>query len=135
VIIGGGLVGCETAEFLAAQGKTVTIVEMLDHVAFGIGTSIKVALLYRLNEQKVKILTGVKCSQIIEQGVCIIDKDCTESIIASDTVVLAVGAKPDTTLFQQIQAVVKEIHQVGDCIEARRIINAIADGHRVGLSI
>jgi thioredoxin reductase len=56
-------------------------------------------------------------------------------IIQADTVILAVGAKSNNRLLKSAQALVPEIHVIGDCLEPRRIINAISDGHRVGLAI
>ena len=134
VVIGGGLVGCETAEFLAQQGKTVTIVEMLAEIANGVGHSFKTPLLKRL-EAKVTILTGTQCKEIGKNTVVVNGRFAQDQTIPADTVVLAVGAKPNNGLLISAQAIVPEIHIIGDCLEPRRIINAIADGHRVGLTM
>jgi NADPH-dependent 2,4-dienoyl-CoA reductase/sulfur reductase-like enzyme len=134
VVIGGGLVGCETAEFLAQQGKTVTIVEMLAEIANGVGHSFKTPLLKRLAD-KVTIMTGTQCKEIGKNIVVVNGKFAQDQTIPADTVVLAVGAKPNNGLLICSQAIVPEIHIIGDCLEPRRIINAITDGHRVGLTI
>ena len=135
VIIGGGLVGCETAEFLAQQGKNVTIVEMLAEIANGVGHSFKAELLNRLAASNVTMLTGVQCKEIGENTVTVNGKFGQDQIIQADTVILAVGAKSNNSLLKSAQALVPEIHVIGDCLEPRRIINAISDGHRVGLAI
>jgi NADPH-dependent 2,4-dienoyl-CoA reductase/sulfur reductase-like enzyme len=135
IIVGGGLVGCETAEFLAEKGKIVTIIEMLDEIAIGVGPSFKIGLLSRLKERNVTILTNAQCQEINDKGVVIIGKEGLYQIIDADTVVLSIGAKSNNGLFQSLEKLVKKIELVGDCVEPRRIINAISDGHRVGLTI
>jgi thioredoxin reductase len=81
------------------------------------------------------MVAGVKCQQISERGVVIINQEQREETIASDSVVLAVGAKANVELLKSIQGAIPEIYAVGDCVEPRRIINAVSDGHRIGLFI
>jgi len=81
------------------------------------------------------MLTNVKCRQINEKGVILTSKDGTEQTIEADTVVLAVGAKPNIELFESLKEKVPEILLVGDCVEPRRIIDAISDGFRIGLIV
>ena len=135
VIIGGGLVGCETGEFLVKQGKTVTIVEILNDIAVGVNISFKIRLINRLTAGGVTMLTGAKCQEINEKYVVVITKEGKEQTIEADSVVMAVGAKPDIKLLKSLKDLAPEIHLVGDCVEPRRIIDAVSDGHRVGLTI
>ena len=44
-VIGGGMVGCETAEYLAARGCKVSVIEMMDKIAAGESTTILPTLL------------------------------------------------------------------------------------------
>ena len=103
VIIGGGLVGCETAEFLVEKGKTVTIVEMLDEIAIGVNLSYKIELINRLTAGGVTMLTGAKCQEINEKFVVITTKEGKEQTIEADSVVLAVGAKPNIKLLKSLK--------------------------------
>ncbi len=135
VIIGGGLVGCETAEFLAKQGKKIVVVEMLNELAAGIGSSFKAGLIGRLFADGVTMMTGVRCTQINARGVVIAAQDGKAQTLSADTIVLAAGAKSDLRLLQEIKGLAPEIYAVGDCVEPRRILEAISDGHRVGLMI
>lgn len=135
VIIGGGLVGCETAEFLAEHGKTVTLVEMLEEVAVGLGVSVKGWLLHRLGSLGVTMLTSARCERITERGVAIVNSKQEGQFIEADAVVLAAGGKPNTELLEMIEGTVSEIHVVGDCVEPRRILEAISEGYRAGLAI
>ena len=77
----------------------------------------------------------MKCRQIGDKSVELINKQGQEQSIEVNTVVLAVGAKSNNELFKSLNNVVPEIHMVGDCVEPRRILDAINDGHSIGLSL
>ena len=81
------------------------------------------------------MLTGVKCEEISETGVVITTKEGEKQTIEANTIVLAVGAKSNIELLKSIKDIVSEIHLIGDCVEPRRIIDAIGDGHRIGLAV
>jgi NADH dehydrogenase FAD-containing subunit len=81
------------------------------------------------------MLTGAKCQEINEKFVIITTKEGKEQNIEADSVVLAVGAKADIKLLKSLKDLAPEIHLVGDCVEPRRIIDAVSDGHRIGLAI
>ena len=75
VIVGGGSVGCETAEYLAAKGKKVTVVEMLDSLASNTGKTAQTILLGHLKSRGVKLLTGCRVERIGEDRVICAQKD------------------------------------------------------------
>ena len=80
-------------------------------------------------------MTDVKCQQINEAGIVVVLKDGKEQILEVDTVVVAVGAKSDIKLWESIKEIVPEIYLVGDCVEPRRIRDAVSEGHRIGMLI
>jgi pyruvate/2-oxoglutarate dehydrogenase complex dihydrolipoamide dehydrogenase (E3) component len=135
VVIGGGLVGCETAEFLAVQKKKVTIVEMLDEVAGVMPLALRKMLLARMAYMKVIVLTGVKCQEFTERGLLITNREGEETTIAADTLVIATGGKPNKALLEDIRNAVPAVYSAGDCVEPRGIAEAMADGHRIGSEI
>jgi NADPH-dependent 2,4-dienoyl-CoA reductase/sulfur reductase-like enzyme len=135
VIIGGGLVGCETAEYLAKQRKKVTIVEMLDEVAGVMPLALRRMLLARLDYMKVTVLTSVKCQEFMKGSLLITSKEGQEKTIAFDTVVIAAGGRPNRTLMEGLKGAVPAVYCAGDCVEPRGIAEAMADGHRIGLEI
>jgi NADPH-dependent 2,4-dienoyl-CoA reductase/sulfur reductase-like enzyme len=132
VIIGGGLVGCETAEYLAKQRKKVTIVEMLDEVAGVMPLALRRMLLARLDYMKVTVLRSVKCQEFMKGSLLFTNKEGQEETIAFDTVVIAAGGRPNQTLMEGLKGAV---YCAGDCVEPRGIAEAMADGHRIGLEI
>ena len=132
VIMGGGIVGCETAEFLADKGKKVTIVEMLDNLASGMERRHKEYLLQRLDLLGVTILKSTKGEAVREEGLVVSTGARSKQVLAADNIVLATGATPKQELYRQLSGKVPEIYLVGDCLEPRRVVEAIAEGFRAG---
>jgi len=135
VVIGGALVGCETAEFLRDRGCQVTIIEVLPEIGAQVSPEIKSFLLKRLAEKGVVMLAGVQKEEITERGVEILNEEGHRQLIEADTIVLAIGARPNRTLVNELRETVPEIYLAGDCQEPRDIMAAIADGARVGRAL
>jgi len=134
VIVGGGLVGCETAHFLAEKGKDVTIIEMLEKVGADIGPTMRWVLLEILNEEKTRILTQAKCEEIKENGI-MISRNGESEFLEADTIVIAVGYQPDRKLYDAIKGKISNILIIGDCKEARKAFDAIHEGSGIAYQI
>lgn len=130
IVIGGGLVGCEIALYLAQNGKKVTIVEILDGVARGMFFVNRMHLLELLASAGAKILTETEVLKIEEQGVLVVDKNGKKSVLEADTIVLAVGLKPEKRLFEALKNKIPEVYSIGDCVEPRKVIDAVWEGFR-----
>ena len=132
-VIGGGLVGAETAEFLAEQGRKVTLIEMLDEIALDVGIVRKPYLMQSLSNCGVEILTSTRVETISEQGILATDKNGErKNIGVFDTIVLAMGAKPFDEISREIKGKVLEVYVIGDALETRRALEAISEGAMVG---
>ncbi len=129
-VIGGGLVGCETALHLAQKGKKVTIVEILDSVARDMFPANRMHLLKMLADTNVKILTETSVAEIMDDNVVLVDKYGRKNKLENDTVVLALGLKSNRRLEEALKDKVSEIYVIGDCVEPRKVINAIWEGFR-----
>jgi 2,4-dienoyl-CoA reductase-like NADH-dependent reductase (Old Yellow Enzyme family)/NADPH-dependent 2,4-dienoyl-CoA reductase/sulfur reductase-like enzyme len=134
LIIGGGLVGAETAEFLGEKGCQVTIVEMLDELAKDMEGTTRLLLLKRLSKAKVSVMLSTKVKEIREGKVFLSHKG-EERWLKADTIVLALGAKPDRRISEGIEGKFPEIISIGDCVEARKAKEAIHEGFFAGLRI
>ena len=134
-IIGGGLVGCETAEFLQKQGKQLTVIEMLDDIAGKMVYAQKTILEARLKAAGVTILTGAKCKEITDDGLIVITKAGDELHIEAGSVIIAVGDRPNKTLERELRGIVPEIYTAGDCVKPEGIAEAVAAGHLAALAI
>lgn len=136
VVAGGGLVGCETALHLAANGEKVTIIEMLGDMAMDMDSYInKPATLKELTKNNVKWFTRMKLEEVTEKGVTCIDSNWKRKTISADTVVLALGSKPLNGLVQSLKGKVAEVYAIGDCVEPRKLKQAIYEGSLIGRRI
>lgn len=134
VIVGGGMIGCETALYLADKGKKITIVEMLEDFGADIGNATKPVLRSRLDRAGVRIEVQAKVEEVTPRGVRA-QRDGKSETFAGDTVVIAVGMKPQSQLAKELAGKVPELYSVGDCVQPKKIAGATADGARIGRDI
>lgn len=130
VIVGGGQVGLETAEFLAQQGKAVTVVEMLLKVGRDMVAAARTPLLFSLEDYGVQIHTGARVEEIAAHGVRFVQRGESKYLDA-DTVVLAMGFRPRQGIVASYQGTAAAVHAVGDCVQPRNILEAIREGFEV----
>jgi len=135
VIIGGGSIGCETAEYLAKQGKKVSIIEMTDSFAGNTGKTAQTILLGHLKGNGVKLIAESKVEKITATDVVYKSKDGKSNSIKADTVVVAIGTRPDASLYESLKTEIKEIYNIGDSNGGGIIPNAVYDGYTVGNKI
>ena len=135
VIIGGGMVGCETGHFLADKGKQVTIVELLKRMANDVSPMVRRRLLDGLRSKQVAMITSSNCEEITEDGVLVTTGEGERQRIPADSVILAVGYKPNDTLFREIEGKLAGVYCIGDAVSPQRIREAINAGYRAGLSL
>jgi 2,4-dienoyl-CoA reductase-like NADH-dependent reductase (Old Yellow Enzyme family)/thioredoxin reductase len=131
VVIGGGEVGCEVAWYLAEKGKKVTIVEMLGNLADDVNMFSRFYMLDKLTELNVDMQTGTTAQEITDKGVIAVDMGSSKKLIEADTVVLAIGFKPNNELEKKLKRIAPEIYTIGDCVKPGKIGEAISGGSRV----
>jgi len=162
VVIGGGAVGIETALFLAEKGamtpdaavflasrraldadvavrlthsgKKVTILEMLDRIGQDVGITTMSSLRLSLRLHDVEIITKATAERITDSGVEY-SQDREQKTAPADTVVIATGSRPETELFEMLEAAVPEVYRVGDCVSVRTALEAIEEAARIGREI
>jgi pyruvate/2-oxoglutarate dehydrogenase complex dihydrolipoamide dehydrogenase (E3) component len=131
IVCGGGLVGCETAWYLAEQNKRVTIVEMLDEIGMDMEARSKMAILRKLGENKVDVMCNMRVEKIIPgEGIVGIDGRLNEREIKGDTVVLAMGFDPNRSLYD-LGEKPYEVYLIGDAKKPRRIMDAIREANHI----
>jgi len=128
VVVGGGLIGGETALFFAQQEKEVVIVEILSDILRDLDILSMVTLQRLLAESNVRIMVNTAVEQIRKDEVVIRDRFGCKATIPTDTVVLAVGRIPNSELEEQLRGKAKELRAIGDCASPRKIGDAIHEG-------
>jgi 2,4-dienoyl-CoA reductase-like NADH-dependent reductase (Old Yellow Enzyme family)/thioredoxin reductase len=131
-VLGAGQVGAETAELLAAQGKDITLVDILDEIATDAPTSVRALLLLSLKEHGVKTVNRAKIEEITPTGV-VVNRSGKEMVMAADTFVLALGSKPDRIL--ESAQLRQTVMWVGDSVRPRSILEAVHEGFVAGASV
>jgi len=135
VVVGGGPTGLELALHLAEYGCTTTVVEMLPKIGIGLESITKKIILKQLKKHQVNILTETKLLKVDPDGVIVANSDRQKQFIATDKVVLAVGTRPDTRLYNKIKSMGYRLYQVGDCLEPRSAKEAIYESAVLGRRI
>jgi 2,4-dienoyl-CoA reductase-like NADH-dependent reductase (Old Yellow Enzyme family)/thioredoxin reductase len=135
-VIGGGLVGCEAAEYLLELENKLTIIEQLRSVAAEMEPLNRFAMLESFKNHNVVILTGHKAVEITQKGVHMVNADNgQEEVIETDWVCVATGTRPVNVLLYALEGKIPELYSVGDCNQPRVILEAIYEGSSVGRRI
>ena len=133
VIVGGGLVGCETALWLRQQGKKVTIVEALDKILAVNGPLCHANkdMLERLVPYRgIQVVAGARVKEY-RNGILTADTADGEKPIPCDSVILAVGYREEDSLYRQIEFDVPELYLLGDAKKVSNIMYGIWDAFEV----
>lgn len=136
VVIGGGLVGLEVAEYLSGNVNKITVVEMLNEVAKDLGQLRKICVMESLYHEGIKTITEAKCVEIKEKSI-VIDRNGVVEEVPCDSVIVAIGARSRN--FESISDYCKEnnipYHVIGDAVRARRALNCIEEASEVARRI
>ena len=138
VIIGGGLVGCESAIDFAQQGKDVAIVEMMPELLPGGKTPNMVSqhIHALLDDLHVRQLTGTKLLSVTKEGVQIAPASGGDvQTLAADSVVLSIGMRPLESMAASLYGCGAEVFEIGDGRAARDILSAVWDAYEVARAL
>lgn len=131
-VIGGGLVGAETAEYLAERGCNVTIIEMLPEICADLGPTRKISVMENIYGLGIKFVTDVKVVEI-QQGMVIGEKGGERIQFPCDYAVVAVGTVPNDA--SDLEKACREndiaYFKIGDSAKSRRAIDATREAARV----
>ena len=130
-IIGGGLVGTETAEYVLEKGCQVSVIEMLDQIANGESSTILPIIMKDFAQHDVKQYVNTKVNRIVNEGKTILATDTKEGkeiSINCDTIIMAVGSKKNEL---DTEGVTVPVYYVGDCSGDRTasIAEAVRSGY------
>ncbi|MEE8472139.1 MAG: FAD-dependent oxidoreductase, partial [Dehalococcoidia bacterium] len=134
VVVGGGLIGCEAAEFLATKGKKVTITSRQPRIGHDIGSTTRWGVMLRMKKLGIVVEANMTAQEITAEGVRF-QREGESRFLEADTVVLAGGMKANRGLVGALEGKVADLHVIGDCVEPRRIGEAMKEGFLAGNKI
>jgi 2,4-dienoyl-CoA reductase-like NADH-dependent reductase (Old Yellow Enzyme family)/thioredoxin reductase len=122
VVLGGGSVGIETAEYLRTLGKEVTVIEMLDRICGDLGPLNRVNLMERISDSGIKILLDTLVLELTEEGIRVLREGKEHMLGPPDSVVIAMGAR---ALVPEPASMEGHVHYIGDCKKVGNAMDAI----------
>jgi NADPH-dependent 2,4-dienoyl-CoA reductase/sulfur reductase-like enzyme len=132
LIVGGGMVGIETALTVADKCKQVTLVEMTDDAMANLAPDEQEIYAERLKRDGAILKTGKRLVRVSHKTGTVVDRFGRQEEIACDSVVLAIGFRPDRRLIDDLAREDGiELFEIGDCVKPRKILDAIHEGFRV----
>ena len=132
LVIGGGSLGCETADFLASQGKAVTLLEMRGEIGIDVIPRVRHFLLQRLVAGKVNVQTSSLVCRVLSDGAVIDQSGQDLQLTGYDSIVLALGTKSECALAAQLGDPSYEVVVIGDAAHPRNALDAILEANEVG---
>lgn len=136
VVIGGGLVGAETADHVSAHGtEDVSVIEMLPQIAKDGEDGVLCFLKRRFANKGIHVYTSAKVSEVTDTTVTFIKENKKQTIGEVDTVIIATGRKTVSKLEESLQGASYEVITVGDAREAKQGYIDIREGYEAGLTI
>jgi NADPH-dependent 2,4-dienoyl-CoA reductase/sulfur reductase-like enzyme len=134
LVLGAGLVGCETADYLSEKGEKVILVEILPEIATGSDADTKTYFSLKFQKNGVKVYTDTEFRRV-DRKTAILQKGNEEIKIQVETVVFAVGAEPNDGLYNELISSGSSVIKVGDCVKPRTLLEAVQEGFKAGRSI
>lgn len=142
VVIGGGSVGCETAEFIAPRhnyravtDRQINLIEMQPNIDMTDATANRDYLMARISQKPISIHVNAKVSEITNTSVSYEQNGNTYKIDGVDTIIVAMGTKSVNELAESLKELNKPIHVIGDANKIGKIVNATADGRTVSINL
>lgn len=135
VVLGAGLVGAETCEFLCEYGNEMTLVDMVSEVAPLAPNKVKRKLTTRLRDYGVKFVLNSRVLKIKEDGIDYESEGEKRELVGYDGVILAFGSRVDNRLYEQIKDINRNIHLIGDCSRVGDAKKAIYEASLLGMKL
>ncbi len=139
VVVGGGMIGCEVAVFLAEKGKEVILAtrrnsdfSLSSGLAPDMEATIRRWLLFELwPNLPITVVANAMFKEVKDKGLVVLDREAKTRFIGGDTVVFAIGMTPNNELSRKLHGKVPELYSIGDCVQPRQIIDAIHEATRI----
>lgn len=137
VVVGGGMIGTETAIDLAEKGHEVTIVEMKESIMADCAVTDIIAYYEKIGKNRIQVIPGFRVTEVCDTGVRVVnDKTGARMELPGDNVVVAVGLSAKHGLYDTlVQDPELEVYEVGDCVKAGKILDAFHTAYKTAVRI
>jgi len=135
LVLGGGGVGAEVADFLSEKGKKVTLVEMREAIALDLVVHLQHYLNLRLKNKEVQVLTSTKALRFEKDGLWVEDPQGTRKLSGFDSVVISMGSVSDAGLAEGVKKRVSQVLVVGDAEKPREVMEALLEAEEAAIRI
>ena len=130
VVIGGGLTGCETAVKISADNNKVTVVDMMPEIMNDVFIMNKIDTLQKMESYNVSQMPNHRLKEITSSGVLLENIETKALVpVSSDVVVLALGVRPNNSLYDSLVGTINNLYVIGDANKSGRIANATANAY------
>ena len=134
LVVGGGLVGCEAADYLSEHGHRVVLVEILPGIASDGDADTQAFYSMKFAKNKVTAYTATRIERI-DRHTAVLERDGKTITVPIESIVLAVGAEPIDSLSEELAAAGISCVKIGDCVTPRRILDAVHEGYQAGCAV
>ncbi|MCR4279948.1 MAG: NAD(P)/FAD-dependent oxidoreductase, partial [Candidatus Komeilibacteria bacterium] len=135
-IVGGGPEGCELADFLASRGKKITLIEMRRVLGLELVAHPRYHVCERLKKMGAQLHINTKVVEIGHNYIVISRRrEADQKLEGFDNIVIPTLHQPNNALAESIKGFVPEVYTVGDAVEGRTALEAIADGVEIGMKL
>jgi len=136
LVVGGGMVGAEVADFLGEREHEVTVIELRDQVAADVISEHRIFLMKDFEEYGINAVTSAKVAKFFEGGVAYTDTEGQEHMLDGfDSVVLAMGARNNDPISEAVKALVEETYVIGDATRARKALDATKEAYETVIQL
>ena len=139
VVLGGGSVGCETADYLAPlindlfpMNRKITLLEMTNNLMPGEGGAAKSRLTQRLMQKGVRIELNAQVTSVDENTITYVKEGVEHKLTEADTLIFAVGYAPKKV---EVEVEAENVHYIGDCEKVGTLKDAITNAHEIAKNI
>ena len=135
LVVGGGGVGAEVADFLSEKGKKVTLVEMREAIALDLVGHLQHYLDLRLRNKEVQVLTSAKALRFEEDGLWVEEPQGTRKLTGFDSVVISMGSVSHPGPAEGVKKKVSRVSVVGDAVKPREVMEALLEAEEAATQL
>lgn len=130
VVVGGGITGCETAALAASRGAKACVIEMMEEYCQDVYYDSRIEIMNNLEKYDVSVKTNCMLTAITKEGIKVKDTITDqETEIKADKVVLALGVKPENTIYYDLRGDFEKLYLLGDAVRQGKIVDAVRAAH------